>query len=340
MKSHHVPTYELIVNAAANGIRIDSFLSRCFRNYTTWKLQRLVVAGAVLIDSVPADPTVRVFAGQHVRVRLIEPPDKLLDPERLDLSVIYEDPWLMVINKPAGIIAHPVGMIQSGTLCNGVQHLLDQRSELKGILRPGIVHRLDRQTSGAIVVALTHDAHVGLSNAFESSRVAKTYLALVEGVIAKDEGTIDQAIGRSPIGRHVLMSCRPDAIDKKRSKTHFRVIERFSHHTLVLARPMTGRNHQIRVHLAHIGHPLVGDEFYQAHGKFKPFRTDFDPETYHAEIETGLPIRRHALHACHLEFTHPIGGAWLSFDAQIPKDFSETLNELRHVTGQTQQTPT
>ncbi|MEW4490189.1 RluA family pseudouridine synthase [Thalassoglobus sp. JC818] len=322
-----LPVFELTVEAFLSGHRIDVFLSRHLRNYTTWRLQRIAAAGGVTINSVPVDEVTRVFEGQQVCVRLIEPPDKLLEPEQLSLPVIYEDHWLMVVNKPPDVVVHPVGTVQSGTLCNGVQHLLDQRTEYKGLLRPGIVHRLDRQTSGAIVVALTHVAHVGLSEAFETSRVSKTYLALVEGQIEKDQGVIDRPIGKLPTGRHVLMSCRPDAIQAKPAKTSYRVLERFTDHTLVLCKPVTGRNHQIRVHLAHLGYPIVGDEFYERNGRVKPFHNKANGN-HSREVETGFPIRRHALHAYQLSFSHPITQRWMSHLAPLPGDFLATLQVL------------
>lgn len=288
----------------------------------------MVAAGVVTINSAIAEQTDRVFRGQTVTVRLIEPPDKLLFPEPIPLEIIYEDEWIMVVNKPADLIVHPVGEVQISTLANGLQHLLDVRTGIRGLLRPGIVHRLDRQTSGAIVVALTHNAHAALSCEFEASRVAKSYLAIVEGKVKEDRGMIDRPIGRAATGHHVLMTCRPDAVKPRKSKTAYRVLERFQDFTLVLARPLTGRNHQIRVHFAHLGHPLVGDEFYLKHGHFKPLYTDNLPGESR-EIETGLPIRRHALHAVQLEFTHPVTELWRTFQAPLPEDFQATLQALR-----------
>ncbi len=325
MSAVHSPQFELIVEKFLSGIRIDSFLVKHFRNYESWQMQRIVAAGGVRVNSAAALQTDRVFRGQTIQVRLIEPPNKLFDPEQIPLNLLYEDPWIMVVNKPADLTVHPVGSTDSGTLANGIQHLLDQRTQCKGLLRPGIVHRLDRQTSGAIVVALTHNAHSQLSSAFESSQVSKSYLALVEGIVKKDRGMIDRPIGRANSGRHVLMTCRPDAANAKRSKTLYRVIERFREHSLVLARPLTGRNHQIRVHFAHLGHPLVGDEFYKKGGKFHPFHERGATR----EVETGFPIRRHALHAVCLEFAHPITNVWLTLQAGLPEDFQDTITTLR-----------
>jgi 23S rRNA pseudouridine1911/1915/1917 synthase len=323
---------ELFVEAESSGCRIDTFLERHFRNYTSWRLQRIVRGGGVTINFAVAEQTDRVFYGQRVHVTLLEPPDKLLRTAPLELSVVYEDDWLLVVDKPAGMIAHPAGEHPNGSLANAVQHHLDAKVGLKGIARPGIVHRIDRQTSGLMAIALNYTAHRNLAATFEASRVAKTYVALVEGVIRKDAGVIDAPIGRTPTGRQVLMTCRADGLDRRPSKTHFKVIERFDRHTFVVARPVTGRNHQIRVHFAHIGHPLIGDEFYEAHGVIKPLvlpDPDADPDEHDAGVETGLPIRRHALHAARLEFAHPITGAWMEFSAPLPLDFRETIDELR-----------
>ncbi|MCA8995990.1 MAG: RluA family pseudouridine synthase, partial [Planctomycetaceae bacterium] len=269
------PVYEFLVEHELSGVRIDSFLAKHLRNYTTWKLARMIGAGAGAINDVPASPADRVFTGQCVRVRLFEPPDKLLDALQTPLEILYEDHWMAVVNKPAGMVVHPTGELQGTSLANALQSHLDERCAPRGILRPGIVHRLDRQTSGAIVVAFTHNAHAALSSAFEQSRVAKQYMALVHGRVRQDQGTIDWPIGRTNTGRHVLMSCRADALDRKPAKTYYEVIERYADHTLVLAKPRTGRNHQIRVHFAHLGHPLLGDEFYEAHGRLRPFDGGF-----------------------------------------------------------------
>lgn len=307
---------ELIVEAELHGVRVDSFLVKHLRNYTPWRMQRLAAAGQVLVDHEPADPTRRVFAGETVRVRLVEPPDKLLEPEPVPFGLVYQDFWMLVVDKPAGIITHPTGESHSGTLANGLQRFLDQQSPLPGLLRPGIVHRLDRQTSGLMVVATHHRSHAELSIAFESSRVAKTYVALVEGMMPRDEGTIDLPIGRAKTGRGVLMSARGDAVGARPATTHYRVLERLDGYTLVEARPRTGRNHQIRVHFAQIGYPLVGEEYYAALGTFRQ-----EP----APVPPRWQPTRHALHAAGLELAHPITGVWMTFTSQLPADIRRLL---------------
>ena len=320
---------QFLVDAASHGRRIDSFLERQLRNYTSWKLQRMIREGAARIDEALAEQTDRVFVGQLVRIQLLEPPDKLLDPEPIEVPVLYADAWMLVVNKPAGLIAHPTGEIQQHTLANALQWWLDEHSPARGLLRPGIVHRLDRQTSGLMAVALTHQAHAQLSSAFESSRVSKTYVALLRGKLKESDGVINLPIGRSPIGRHTLMSCLADARDRKPARTRFEVVRRYREYTLVRCRPLSGRNHQIRVHFAHIGHPLVGDEFYAPFGKYLPFYEEqVDTREAPREIETGLPIRRHALHAEQLALAHPISDLWMRFHAPLPNDFQQTLDVL------------
>ena len=314
-------------------MRIDSFLIRHFRNYTSWKMQRIVRAGGATIDCAPATETDRMHTGQRVRIRLLEPPDKLLSAHAEPVPVLHADPWIAVVHKPAGMISHPTGEHHTSTLANVLQRWVDERAPWRGLMRPGLVHRLDRQTSGVMVIALHHLSHRRLGNAFESGRVSKTYVALCEGRIAKDEGTIDWPIGRARTGTHILMSARGDAIDARAACTRYRVLERFDRYTLVEARPATGRNHQIRVHFAQLGHPLVGDEFYEAFGKIKPLRMAGEvdePDDWDAGgIITGLPIRRHALHAAQLSFAHPISQLWLEYSAPLPSDFAATLEQLR-----------
>lgn len=330
------PQFELIVERDLHGIRIDSFLARHFRNYTTWRLSRIVRAGGVTIDQTPIEETRRVVRGERVQVRLLEPPDKLLTPEPRELPVVYSDAWMLVVDKPAGLIAHPTGDYQTGTLVNVCQYLLDRQTPQPGLLRPGIVHRLDRQTSGLMVVATNHRAHAELTGSFEQGRVVKRYIALVEGRVEAEAGVIDLPIGRARAGRGVLMSCRADAVDRKPAVTRYRVLARYRTHTLLEAQPLTGRNHQIRVHFAHIGHPLAGDEFYLAKGAIRSIRAAIRAELSGLADELegmpGPPLEavegRHFLHAARLELPHPITGLWMVFSSPLPTDLQSRLEQL------------
>ncbi len=313
--SPHV--YAFLVNREAHGIRIDSFLVRCLRNYTPFRMQRMVRAGAVCVDGEVVPLIRRVFHGEGVTVRLVEPPDKLLDPEPLPLNILHEDEAILVVNKPAGQIAHPVGKRQTGTLCNAVQWHLDRQTPLRGLLRPGIVHRLDRLTSGVIVIAKTFSAHRQLSIQFQRQHVRKAYLAVVEGCVKPESGMVNSPIGHCPGGESILMTTRPDARNPKSACTHFRVLHREIDRTLVRAEPRTGRIHQIRVHLASIGHPVIGDEFYGPHGEIRAAR--FKKSKGNASPINHEP--RHLLHASELTFTHPTTGIHTTIFAPLPADF-------------------
>ena len=305
-------TIEFIVEAYLSGVRIDSFLSKHLRNYTSWRINRLVTAGLAKINDQPAAPEDRVFQGQRVALRLLEPPDKLLDPEPIVVPVVYEDPWLIVVDKPAGLVAHPVGDFQDGTLSNVLQSHLDRQTATKGLLRPGVVHRLDRMTSGLIVTAKEHLSHRLLSIDFQQGKLSKSYVALIEGCPDFETRTLEFSIGQRPGGNSVLMSARADAKNPRPAKTRVTVVRRFENYSMVECVLFSGRNHQIRVHMSHIGHPIVGDEYYGPHGAIKQApRFDGDDPTE----------ERHALHAASLGFFHPILREWMQFRTSPPADF-------------------
>ncbi len=324
------PTIELTVEPYQSGLRVDAFLAQQLRNYSIWKLQRLARWGAITSRHQPIDLLRRLSPGETVSVQLLEPPEVVYEPEPFPLEVVFEDAWMLAVNKPPGIIAHPTGNMQSGTLCHYVQDYLDQQTVVPGLLRPGIVHRLDRETSGVILIAKTHLAHRNLVDAFEHSRVAKTYLALVKGALQADSGTIDFPIGQARKGAKVLMSARGDALDPKPARTNWQVLRRLPGFTLVAAKPVTGRNHQIRVHFAAIGHPLAGDEFYAAQGEFLPATRDsLEAGRRLSDIRcTGTGLARHALHAAQIEVAHPITGVWLRIQAGPPADLLSAICRL------------
>lgn len=313
------PTVKCIVEPYLSGVRIDSFLVKHLRNYTPWRINRMVTAGLAQIDYQPANPDERVFRGQCVSLRLAEPPDKLLDPEPIVVPIVYEDPWVIVVDKPAGLVAHPVGDFQDGTLSNVLQSHLDRQTSFRGLLRPGVVHRLDRMTSGLIVTAKEHLAHRLLSIDFQQGKLSKSYVALIEGCPSFETRTLEYSIGQRPGGNSVLMSARPDARNPRPAKTRVTVLRRFEKYTMVECVLFSGRNHQIRVHLSHIGHPIVGDEYYGPHGTIKQApRFDGDEPT----------DERHALHAASLGFFHPILREWMQFRTTPPTDFWALTDSL------------
>ncbi len=310
------PAFEtdLIVEEYLNGVRIDRFLSRHFRNYTTHRLQRIVQAGFAKVNGAHANPLQRVFRGQQVSIRLVEPPDKTYDPEPLPLEILFEDAWLIIINKPPGIIAHPAGNILSGTVANALQHHLDQQTEIRSLLRPGIVHRLDQFTSGILLVAKEHLAHRSLSVQFQKNQIHKSYLAIVRDNPVQDTFENNAAIGEHPTQAGVCMSTHPEALRAKPAYTRFEVVEQLHQHALVRAFPTTGRLHQIRVHLADLGFPVIADDFYGNDAQLLADRELID---------------RQALHAEQIEFAHPITGLPVKISAATPDDFHQALRRLR-----------
>lgn len=311
-----------------SGVRIDTFLAKHFRSYTSWRMHRMVRAGAALVNGEPAEPARRVFAGQIVTIRLIEPPDDLMPAEPIPLQILFEDDALIAVNKPPGLIVHPCGESPKGTLTNAAQWHLDQSGPVKGLYKPGVVHRLDRDTSGVIILAKDHLSHRLLSVEFQRGRVSKAYIALVDGVIAADSGEIDRPIGRVRGCSSALMTTRGDAIDARASKTAFEVVQRLPRHTLVKAKPRTGRLHQIRVHLASMGHPVVGDEYYAPFGELKPPRPPLNPDGSRPGAAISPYIPRQALHAVELGFPHPFTGEWLQIHAPVPEDMLQAVETL------------
>lgn len=320
-------TATLVVESYLSGCRVDTFLAKHFRSYTTWRMHRMVRAGQVRVQGEIAGPDRRVFTDETVSVRLLEPPDNLMPAEEISFGVVFEDQWLLIVNKPAGLIVHPTGQNPSGTLTNAVQHYLDRNSAFPGQAKPGVVHRLDRDTSGVVALAKDHLSHRLLSIQFQRERISKSYIALVDGVVKSDSGTIDLPIGRARSGASALMTCQADAVDAKPSKTNYEVIERFARHTLVKAKPRTGRLHQIRVHLSTIGHPVVGDDFYGILGELKPDRVRPLPgEPAAAPISPY--IGRQALHAAELSFAHPMTSEWHTFSAPLPEDLESAISAV------------
>ena len=331
------PSISLTVEPYQSGMRVDAFLAQQLRNFAIWKIQRLATWDAIRVNHQLANHLRRLRTGDTVHVRLLEPPDLHYQPEDYPLEIVFEDAWIVCVNKPPGVIAHPTGNMLSGTLCNFLQAHFDTQTIFPGLLRPGIVHRLDRETSGVIVIAKTHQAHRNLVDAFEHSRVAKSYLAIVEGNMTEDSGVIDLPIGQAKIGSRALMTTRADAKNAKLAKTGWKVLKRISvdsdksGYTVVLCKPKTGRNHQIRVHLAAIGHPLVGEEFYMKSGQFKPATRDSLEQGRRMNVSRceNSGLSRHALHAAQIELAHPITGVWLKLQAGLPADMLRAIMKLQ-----------
>ena len=284
------------------GLRLDQALARLLPDESRTRLARLIDAGHVTVDGAPSAPRAKLKSGESVEVRLVpRPEDTAHRPEAIGLAIVHEDGDVLVIDKPAGLVVHPGSGNWEGTLLNALLHHASSAAHLP---RAGIVHRLDKDTSGLLVVAKTEAAQQSLVRQLQARSVKRTYLAIARGRIARD-GTVD-----APVGRHPVQRTKMAVVDSgKPAVTHYRVRERFAQHTLVECDLETGRTHQIRVHLASIGHPLEGDAAYAGRG----------PRL--------LP--RQALHAWRLAFVHPASGESVQFESPIPGDFRALLERLR-----------
>lgn len=330
------PVLTFRVESYLAGVRIDTFLERHLRNYSLYRLQRMLRAGAARVEGVLAELETRVQRGQEVSVRLIEPPDDLMPAESAPLDIVYDDPWIMAINKPPGMVVHPCGQYATGSLANYLQAWFDARTPRPGLIRPGIVHRLDRLTSGVLCIAKEHLGNRGLAMAFENGRVSKTYLALVHGRVSADRGVVKVAIGNTPGKRTILMSTRPDAVDPRPSQTGYEVVERYRNCSLVRCRPLTGRLHQIRVHMAHIGHPLLADEFYSRSSWYTAHDaalTERDPGSGSRGEVDEIWLDRQALHAESLTVLHPIRNEMMTFAAPLADDMRAAILKLRSLSS-------
>jgi len=295
--------------------RLDHYLTTKLPHISRGGIQRLMREGSILVDGKSAKPTQHPAAGQTVEVTWPVPRELEAKPEDLPLDILFEDDDLVVVNKPAGMPTHPGHGHESGTLVNALlHHCAGSLSGIGGVVRPGIVHRLDMDTTGCLVAAKNDAAHLGLAAQFKEREVDKRYHAIVCGRLANDEGEIDAPIARHPVNRK-MMSVQPGA--KRNARTGWRVLERLANCTLVEATLFTGRTHQIRVHFKHIGFPLVGDALYGTKA------------TAQLASDTGMGAGRQMLHAQSLAFTHPGSGERLTFEAAWPSDFERVLDELR-----------
>jgi 23S rRNA pseudouridine1911/1915/1917 synthase len=316
-----VRTIALVVAPGDAGERLDRFLTRSVPDLSRARAQRLIQEGAVSVTGVPAVKASQpVETGTEIAVELRSgPPSSTIVPEAIALDVLHEDADVVVLNKPAGMVMHPAPGHSSGTLVHALAHRFgDRLSAVASGARPGIVHRLDRGTSGVLVVALTDRAHQHLSNQFAKRTVRKEYLALVYGCPDEASGSIDIAIGRDPKDRKRISTRARQA---RAAVTDWRRIEAFPGFALIEALPRTGRTHQIRVHLAHIHHAIVGDADYAG----RQWRGV--PEGHIRSLVRAF--ERPALHAHRLAFAHPTTGAPMAFQAPLAPDIEELLDTLR-----------
>ncbi len=321
---------ELTVEARAHGWRLDHYLCRLFPNYSRALFQSAINQEAVLVNGLPVKPARRLRVNDRLSVKLPEQPDNTLPPEDIPLDVIFEDDFLIVLNKPADMIVHPGKGNYRGTLAGALQFHFDSLSDIAGSLRPGIVHRLDRDTTGVMLVAKNNQVHHRLSAQFERRDVQKEYHAITWRHISFESDFIETHVRVHPKHREKMIVCEPGG-NARNASTYYEVLERFSPNpankfTYVKLFPKTGRTHQLRVHLKHIGHPIVADKMYGGRAVLK--RSDISPDI--AESDDAFLIHRQALHAHRLQFEHPETGQPLSFEAPLPEDFQNTLDALRN----------
>jgi 23S rRNA pseudouridine1911/1915/1917 synthase len=311
------PLHRFTVDERLAGTRLDRCIAELHGSWSRSHVRRLIDAGSVLLNGEPGKPAAQVAAGDRIEVD--EPPPRRLDllPEDIPLVVLYEDEELLVLDKPPGLVVHPAAGNRSGTLVNALLRHCGELSVIGGVERPGIVHRLDKDTSGLMVVAKTERAHLALSIAFRRREVEKRYLAVCFGLPAASSGVIDGEVGRHPTERKQMAV----VAGGRQARTLYRVVERLTGTCLVECRPVTGRTHQIRVHMAHLGHAVVGDPVYSG----RQWRNLADPR--HQRACRDFP--RQALHAWRLAFDHPRSGARIELEAAPPGDFEALLDALR-----------
>jgi 23S rRNA pseudouridine1911/1915/1917 synthase len=315
--------HTLVVTADESHRRLDRFLAERFPHHSRSYLQKLIRDGHVTLAQRPAKTGVSLSAGDHVEV--VFPPVRAsgLVPEAVPLSILHEDSSIIVVDKPAGMVVHPAAGAASGTLVHALLHHCKDLSGVGGVERPGIVHRLDKNTSGAIIVAKTDEAHRALTRQFQDRTVTKVYLALVWGAVAADEGTVDLAIGRDTRSR-VKISARTHR--PREAVTHYKVLRRLPasaavpSFTWLEVKPRTGRTHQIRVHLKTLGHPVVGDTVYGG-----VLSGHLANPCFHSALKS---FTRLALHAHRVGFVHPSTGRTVSFESPVPQDIRDLIEAI------------
>jgi len=320
-------TLLLVVPEAEDGQRLDAFLARQLPSYSRTHLRRTINAVGVKLDGRRVKASHHLRTGQQVSIVIPEVPRLGPLPEDIPLDVLYEDEVMAVVNKPAGMVVHPGRGHWDGTLASALRHYFEQLSQTAGPTRPGIVHRLDRDTSGAILIAKDDIAHSLLSDQFEQRTVDKTYFAIVAGEPDRDRDWIDLPIGVHPYQRE-KMAVRHDHATSRAAQTFYEVVERLHGFAAVRLTPKTGRTHQIRVHLASIGCPVLCDRYYGGRASLRV--CDVLPKS----ADESPLLERQALHAQSIAIDHPTRGNRLTFNAPLPADLEATLAVLRQRTSQ------
>jgi len=300
--------YIFVIDEQTKNIRIDSYLSQMIEDCSRSFIQKLIDENHILVNKNIVKSNYKLKCNDIIDVNIPEPKAIEIEPENIPLNILYEDKDIIVINKEQGMVVHPSYGHYSGTVVNALlYHCKGELSGINGVMRPGIVHRIDKDTSGVIVAAKNNNAHQKLANQLKEHSITRKYNAIVYNNLKNDTGTID-----APIGRHPIYRKKMTVTDKnsKHAVTHYKVIERFGKYTFIEVQLETGRTHQIRVHMSYIGYPLVGDEVYSS--KNQPFK-----------------LNGQLLHARVLGFIHPNTNKYIEFEADIPEYFQKVLNELR-----------
>lgn len=293
--------------------RLDVFLTRMKPEFSRSHVQKLVADGHVTVGGNPRKGNYRLHIDDTVEMTVPEAEATEIRPEDIPLDILYEDSDIIVINKARGMVVHPAAGVSSGTLVNALMFHCHDLSGINGEIRPGIVHRLDKDTSGVMVAAKNDQAHLSLAKQIQDKTAHRVYKAIVWGNIKEEAGVIHGDIGRHPVDRKKMAIVQENG---KSATTHFKVLERFGDCTLVECRLETGRTHQIRVHMTFIGHPVVGDPKYGA--------------TRHGKVKGNFSIKGQALHSASLELTHPVTGEVMTFTSPLPEDMEKILKKLRN----------
>lgn len=297
----------LQVEKEFDNVRLDLYLSKIFEDKSRSYLQGIIDEGNVLVNNKKKKRNYKLKVGDNIEVNIPEPKLLQIEPEDIKLDIIYEDKDVIVVNKPQEMVVHPAPGVYSGTLVNALLNHCKDLSGINGVARPGIVHRIDKDTSGILVVAKNDISHNNLVAQFKEHSISRVYMALVEGIIKDEQGTIEAPIGRHPVDRIKMAVVK----DGRHAVTHYKVIEKFKNHTLVECRLETGRTHQIRVHMSHIMHPLVGDPVYG----YKKQRFNLKGQMLHAKL---------------LGFIHPTTGQYVEFESELPEYFKKIIKILKN----------